>query len=393
MAQRNQYPPQTPSIDSALTESSPRPEHVNAYDDVDEGSGERRPILHDVGRPVSPSTSTRSSENAENSRSTTTQSVDFAPLRQDSTVYPTSEADPLVRDHGLPRSQSNRSSQVRRSYQPMLSMSSLEIDRALPENYPLQDLQELTYRQRHIPSHRRDDRPRIPTGGEIQDLPMAATIIPPKAKERIENIIIVLHDHSGNELSLREFAEQHLRPKDTACLLLRGVSPVAGKENSYQWEDNLDDFLRTSWLILNEVICDLLIKQCNFPAHKIILFGQGEGAKAALATFLTWETVKFGGVICVGGQLPSHFALPGNFKSKTAVLLLGGALGMTTPVAKNRIEQNFSYVDLDLIEGKDDALPRGNQLNTLRDFFAHRLHEEEWTKPAIITFGEAIPRL
>jgi hypothetical protein len=75
------------------------------------------------------------------------------------------------------------------------------------------------------------------------------------------------------------------------------------------------------------------------------------------------------------------------FKSKTPILLLGGSLGMTSPVARNLIEQNFSYVDCNLLEGEGDIMPRGDQLKTLREFFAHRLQHEEWTKPAIITFG------
>ena len=395
MAQKNQDNPRVPSIDSALRESSQTPGHGNLRDNVDDGASERRAILHDVERPASPSLSTLSSEVAETSHSTTTQSQSanfLLPQRHDSSGIASSEADSAGRDHGTPRSQSNRSSHVRWSYQPMMSRSSLEIGRALPEHHPLQeDFEALAERQNAIPSHRRDDRPRMPTTRELRDLPVVASMIPPNSREQVENIIIVLHDKGGDELSLQEFAEFQLRPKDTACLLLRGVSAVAGKENSYQWEHNLDTYLRTSRLILDEVISALLISKCNFPARKIIVFGQGDGAIAALATFLAWERVEFGGVICVGGQLPPYFALPEDFQSKTAVLLLGGTLGMTTPVAKNRIEQSFSYVDSDLMEGKDDSLPRSKQqLKTLRDFFSHRLHEDEWTKPAAITFGKEI---
>jgi predicted esterase len=393
MAQRNQYNPQGPSIDSALRDSSPIPRQGNLRDNVDEVGSERRAILHDVERPASPSASMLSSEVEEISRSTTTQSQSAnvaRPQQRDNAGVASSEADSVGRDHGTSRSQSNRSSHGRWSYQPMPSMSSLEISRALPEHHPLQDFEALAERQNAIPSHRRDDRPRMPTARELADLPVVASMIPPKPKEQVENIIIVLHDKGGDEFSLRKFASLHLRPKDTACLLLRGVSAVAGKDKSYQWENNLDTYLKTSQLVLDEVISALLISKCNFPARKIILFGQGDGAIAALATYLAWERVEFGGIISVGGQLPPYFALPEDFQSKTAVLLLGGTLGMTTPVAKNRIEQSFSYVDSDLMEGKDDSLPRDEQLETLQDFFSHRLHEEEWTKPAVITFGEEI---
>jgi predicted esterase len=270
-------------------------------------------------------------------------------------------------------------------------LSNLEIGRTLPEHHLQEDFETLTERQDAIPTHRPNDRPRIPTTEELRALPVKAHMIPPKGKEGVENIIIVLHDHSGNENFLQDFAEKSLRPKDTACLLLRGVSAVAGKENSYQWEDNVDTFLKTSQLVLDDVISALLVSKCNFPARKIVLFGQGEGAMAALTISSAWERVEFGGVICVGGQLPSHIAPSRDTKSKTAVLLLGGSLGMTNPVAKHRIQQNFSYVDCDLLEGKDDALPRNKQqLRSLRDFFSHRLHEEEWTKPAVITFGKLV---
>ena len=359
---------------------------------MNDGSSERRAIQYDVERPASPLTSTLSSENEEASRSNTTQSVSFAsPQRRDSSWIAPSETSTFGDDHGMPRSLSIRSSHGRWSYQPMASIPSFDNGRVLPEQHILQeDFEALAGRQNAIPSHRQNNRPRMPTTRELGNLPVVAQILPPKSREQVENIIIVLHDQGEDEFSLREFADEHLRPRDTACLLLRGVSKIAGKENSYQWESDLDTYLKTIRLILEDVISPLLINKCNFPARKIILFGYGEGASAALATFLAWEKVEFGGVISVGGQLPSYFAQLKNFRSKTAILLLGGTLGRTTPMAKSRIEQSFLHVDSDLIEGKDDALPRGKQLKALRDFFSHRLHEEEWIKPAVITFGEKI---
>jgi predicted esterase len=387
MAQRNQYNLRGQSIDSTIRDSSPRPEHGTSHGSVDDEGSERHAILPDIERSASPATSTWSLENPENPFNPT-QSANLArPQRRDSTIA-SSESDSLGPGHDTPRSQSNH---VRWSYQPISSSSNLEIDRTLPEHHLQEDFETLIDRQDNIPTHRRDDRPRIPTPEELLGLPVKARIIPPKGKESVENIIIVLHDHSGNEHFLQDFAEKNLRPKDTACLLLRGVSAVARKVDSYQWEDNDDAFLKSSKAILDDVISILLINKCNFPARKIIIFGQGEGAVAALTIFSAWERVEFGGVICVGGQLPPYIASPGDTKSKTAVLLLGGSLGMTTPLAKHRIEQNFSYVDCDLLEGKYDALPRSRQqLKSLKDFFSHRLHEEEWTKPAVITFGKPI---
>jgi predicted esterase len=258
------------------------------------------------------------------------------------------------------------------------------------EDHGLQDeFQALRESQENIPLYSRYDRPRLPTVEELARLPsgVMAKIIPPREREMVEGLIIVLHDHGGNESPLMEFAQEHLRPKHTACLLLRGVVAIEGRENSYQWESNSDTFLRTSRLLLEELIRRYLIQECKFPPGKIIIFGQGEGGEAGLLTFLRWESIEFGGVICVGGRLIAHVTLPEDTKSNTPVLLLGGALGITTPTAKNQIEEYFSYVDDDLLPAREDDLPMGKQLKTLRAFFAHRLQEEEWTQPAIITFG------
>jgi len=382
MAQRNQSNFQGQSIDSTITDSSSRPEPDGWRGNLNDEGSEGHAILPDVERSASPSTSTWSSENPENPFNTT-QSADFAvPQRTESTIA-SSESDSLSRGQDTPRSQSNQSGHFRGSYQHRPSLPSLEI---LQEDFP-----SLTDRQDKIPTHNRDGLPRIPAPEELRTLPVKVHMIPPKSKESVENIIIVLHDRSGNEYFLQDFAEKYLHPKNTACLLLRGVSTIAGKKDSYHWVDNSDTFLKLSKIILEDVISGLLISKCNIPARKIILFGQGEGAVAALTTFSTWRRVEFGGVICVGGDLPPYAGPSGDTKSKTAVLLLGGELGITTPVAKNHIENAFSYVDCDLLEGKDDALPRTKQqLRSLRDFFCHRLHEEEWTKPAVITFGKPI---
>ncbi len=390
MAQRNQYVPRGPSIDSAIRESSPKPDQGSSPDNVDDADSEGRAILPDIVRSASPSTLTWSSENPESSQFNAAPSANSTVAqRQESTGIASSESDSLSHSHDTPRSQSTQSGHVRWSYHRMPSSSNLEI----AEHHKQEDFETFTDRQDAIPTHRPNDHPRIPTAEELRGLPVAARLIPPKSREGVENIIIVLHDQSGNEHLLQDFADKNLRPRNTACLLLRGVSAVAGKQHSYQWEDNVDTFLKTSKLILEDVISSLLISKCNFPVRKIILFGQGEGAMAALTMVSAWKRVEFGGVICVGGQLPVYIAPSGDDKSKTAVLLLGGSLGLTTPVAMHRIGENFSYVDCDLLEGKADALPRSKQqLKSLRSFFSHRLHEEEWTKPAVITFGEPIRR-
>src|SRR5450432_492553 len=117
MTQRNPPRQRVPSIDSALRESpqsSPRPGNTNFRNEI----GERSRNSH-----ASPWASMSSLERIDTGQTTTTQSVDFAlPPRPDSIGRPASESDSPVRDHGTPRSQSNRSSLIRSSYQRLQSI-------------------------------------------------------------------------------------------------------------------------------------------------------------------------------------------------------------------------------------------------------------------------------
>ena len=137
-----------------------------------------------------------------------------------------------------------------------------------------------------------------------------------------------------------------------------------------------------------EVVTAVLIKTCGFRARDIAIVGHNQGGTAALAVAAAcWET-KFGGVVSIGGPLPTDF--PDGIKSSTHVLLLGGKLGDISPTEGARIQKSFS--------GTTDALKtydlptEGDDYNDikdeeLREFLAHQLRREEWTKEAVITFG------
>ena len=183
MAQRNPFNPRAQSIDSTIRDSSPRPERSSSRGNVDDEGSERPAILSDVERSASPSLSTWSSENPETNPFNTTQSANSAvPQRRESTVA-SSESDSLNPSHDTPRSQSNLSGHGRWSYQRIPSLSNLEIGRTLPEYHLQEDFETLTERQDAIPTHRPNDRPRIPTTEELRTLPVKARMIPPKGRK------------------------------------------------------------------------------------------------------------------------------------------------------------------------------------------------------------------
>lgn len=270
-------------------------------------------------------------------------------------------------------------------------------------------------------------------------------------KEEIQYVIVVLHGYAANQHTLYEFAKKHLLGPRTACVFVRGTTQVgetgtycwsdkgnyiggpAGRDRARQLirrartgfssiqssefagpsrsntvgttteslnnipnrvDDVSDDdigrptYENCTEQIGVEVITNVLIKTCGFRARDIAIVGHDQGGTAALAVAAAcWQT-NFGGVVSIGGPLPNDF--PDGIKSRTHVLLLGGKLGDLNPTECARIQRAFS--------GTIEALKRYdppkdgddyNDINNaeLKEFVAHQLRREEWTKEAVITFG------
>jgi predicted esterase len=136
------------------------------------------------------------------------------------------------------------------------------------------------------------------------------------------------------------------------------------------------------------VITDVLIKKCGFRARDIALVGHDEGGSAALAVAAACCDTEFGGVVSIGGILPSDFpnGLPQGDRSPTHVLLLGGSLGDVNNREVLRIETAFAATTKAQKVGKWDDF---NEIEDakLKEFLAHQLWRAEWTKEAVATFG------
>lgn len=242
-----------------------------------------------------------------------------------------------------------------------------------------------------------DNLPRIPTKADF--LPhISMTIYPDDLNDPVddpvEHIIIYLHQFGGDEKSLGRLARK-LRGKlpRSAYILLRGIEPVSPGHNGYSWADlpsqRNEGFLNINQSLLVDVIQNGLISRCNFKPKNIMVLGHCQGGMAALATVATWDQVEFGGVISIGGPLPTYVQLPVAVKAKTPALILRAALGDVHPSALQRIRETFENVDSETRPGAHDTIPEKlEELRPILDFFAHRFHREEWNKQAIVSFGE-----
>lgn len=206
-------------------------------------------------------------------------------------------------------------------------------------------------------------------------------------------IILVLHDYGGNELSLKDFAEEHLREPNALYILLRGTRALT-EVDRYHWADSNQlpnrSFLEATDLIGNFVV-EGLIKRHNISPRNIVLLGHGQGGMAALSVAISWNRTELGGVITIGGPLPEHFTLPPRANVSTPVLALGGKLGDINATAEKRIRDFVMHVDVHLIPDVEDRLPQSTDSTSilmLKEFFAHRLWRKEWEQPAVLTLGK-----
>ena len=253
------------------------------------------------------------------------------------------------------------------------------------------DLEDLRQIQDDIPV-KFDDPPRFP---ERADFPpsLSMKILDYDPDVRVEHCIILLHDYANTEAALQSLALRLFkRYAETAFILLRGPRAISFGNSGYYWADSEAEsdgsFMNTTRLILLDIVKDGLITRCHFHPRNIVILGHCQGGMAALAATASWNNIEFGGVVSIGGPMPAYVRSP-SVKVKTSALVLGGGLGNVTATALQQIEESFAFADSEIQPGGHDTIPESpNDIRPLLEFFAHRLRREEWTKQAVICFGE-----
>lgn len=263
-----------------------------------------------------------------------------------------------------------------------------------PESPVRQDFNSIRAAQEIIPSNANATRD-LPARSDFPSS-ISLEILPPITNERIKKVIIMLHDSPGTERSLETLSRRlQQNYPESAFLLVRGYEDVPSANGGYHWADPSDDrdriLAKTSRILLLDIVKHCLIEKFDFSKRDIVLFGHGKGGMAALVAAACWETVEYAGVISIGGPMPDCAHLFQGDKAKTPVLVLGGPQGNINPAALERTQKNFCHVTHDL--RLRDAVPETPKdmeclLEPLLGFLAHRLRKDEWTKQAVLSFGD-----
>ena len=271
----------------------------------------------------------------------------------------------------------------------------------LPSGSPLHSIKDLKALQSEIPLTS-DDLAKDPEPELFPDC-VSCTILEPEIDRLPEHCVILLHDKGQQEKSLKDLARRlRFRLPKIVFLLLRGPTRLSGSEPRYQWACSVnevdDGFFKSCRHILNDVILDCLIKKCHFQPRNIVVIGHGQGSLVGLRAVTIWNEIEFGGVIAVGGPLPTDLQLLGPVKARTPVLVIQALNQQIEPQSMEKINGIFPFVDLGKRPGGDEDPPRGltgsadqmDELKPYMDFLVHRLERDEWRKQDIISFGRKI---
>ncbi|CAD0020693.1 unnamed protein product [Aureobasidium pullulans] len=218
---------------------------------------------------------------------------------------------------------------------------------------------------------------RLPT---TSDFPSSwtLTVSPPPSSQRPTNILILLHGLGDAHLPFAQLGTQMNLP-ETACISIKAPEPLPFEASSFHWGDDVifdntvgtidpdGGFKKVVPRLVKEIIEDTLIKKCGYQPRELMLFGFGQGGMVVLSIA--------GGVISVGGPLPSEAAASLSPKRKTPILVCSGSDSpWVTSSAENKLKAVFESVQFNRYRRSGDTMPKSrDEMYPIMQFFARRL--------------------
>jgi predicted esterase len=231
--------------------------------------------------------------------------------------------------------------------------------------------------------------PRIP---EPEDFPkdLVVTINPPPNDKPAENILILLHGLGDTHSPFAALGKNFNFP-ETACLAVRAPSMLPFNNNQYHWGDDLifdsstgdldmeADFTTTHKLF-KTIVDDVLVGKCGWSKRAIFFIGFGQGGMVALdvASRLPTAEGEYGGVVSLGGPLPTTAPSP-HPKAKTPIMVMGGEKNSAiTEGVEARIKNVFEFVEVVKWRGKkgDGMMQNQEEALPMMRFMARRLRSK-----------------
>lgn len=227
--------------------------------------------------------------------------------------------------------------------------------------------------------------PRLP---ESSDFPGSLVYkLTPPAKPA-QNILILLHGLGDTHEPFAALGT-NLNLPETACLSVRGPTPLPFDMNGFHWGDDIifdqstggldgdSGFGRTRKL-LRELLDETLVKKCGWRPRSIFFLGFGQGGMVAVDLPAGNKNVEYGGAVSIGGALPSDsdVGVQPEVKSSTPILLLGAEKNSAIDAAaEERMKERFDFVKVVKWSGRngDGMMKSREEVRPIMEFFAKRL--------------------
>ena len=207
---------------------------------------------------------------------------------------------------------------------------------------------------------------------------------PPPSACRTTNVLILLHGLGDTSAPFTNLAKQ-LNLPETTCIALQAPTPLPFDLGGFYWSDDLtfdqtsgamdpdSGFGKVVKMIGKDIIEEGLIDRCGYTTREIMIFGLGQGGMAALAVASAMNGQELGGVVSLGGPLPSSSL--GSKDVETPILVLGGSSSSAiTRTSLENLRRTCKSVEYHKWKRAGDGMPKDREemLPVMR-FFARRL--------------------
>jgi predicted esterase len=230
----------------------------------------------------------------------------------------------------------------------------------------------------------------LPTTPGKSDFPDILTLdIVPSGKPPV-NVLVLMHGLGDTQVSFAQLG-RNLNLPETVCLSVQGPTPIppffTGSETpAFSWGDDIlvdersgeidveGGGFQKSVRVLKMIVDEVLVGRLGWKKRNILFLGFGQGGIAALYFAASLPQIEeLGGVISIGGKLPSASLISG--KGSTPVLVLGGSRStQLTRSAIDGLKEKFRDVEYVKWEKNDDSMPRNREeMLPIMKFLARRL--------------------
>ncbi|KAL4967758.1 alpha/beta hydrolase [Aspergillus stella-maris] len=220
------------------------------------------------------------------------------------------------------------------------------------------------------------------------------------------NILILLHGLGDTETPFTNLATS-LQLSETTILTLRAPNPLPFDLPGFHWGDDINfdsrsgaldidaGFAKSTKLLLEKIIRDVLVEKCGYKSRDIMILGFGQGGMLGLvlaeelsssssSSSSSSDSGEMGGMISIGAPYPLTLSSKPKSqdkksKSRTPILILSGRDSeVVTESAIKRTKDVFEFVETHEYKRRGDTMPRSREeMMPVMRFFGRRLRS--WT--------------